>query len=60
MHASTLPATAPPRERNRSLARSFYRQLRSEGLTDDQIFELASSLLDLVGEDPRELPDAAR
>ncbi len=43
--------------RNRTLARSFYRQLKSEGFTHEQIIELSATLLDLVTED---LQDAGR
>lgn len=63
-----LPSTAPSlhlhapasadhaalmRDRNRLVARSFYRQLRSEGFTQQQIIELSTTLLDLVTEDLR-------
>lgn len=40
--------------RNRSVARSFYRQLRSEGFTPQQIIELSTTLLDLVADDLRD------
>ena len=39
------------RSRNRSVARSFYRQLRTEGFTHQQIIELSTTLLDFVTED---------
>lgn len=39
--------------RNRCLAKSFYKQLRSEGFTPQQIIELSTTLLDLVTEDLR-------
>jgi len=42
------------RNRNKSVAKSLYRQLRSEGFTHEQIIELSSSLLDLVTEELRE------
>lgn len=42
------------RNRNRSVARSFYRQLRSEGFTHQQIIELSTTLLDYVTEDLKE------
>ena len=32
------------RNRNRSVARSFYRQLRTEGFTHQQIIELSTTL----------------
>lgn len=42
------------RNRNRSVARSFYRQLRTEGFTHQQIIELSTTLLDFVTEDLKE------
>ena len=50
------PAQTPPspqllRSRNKTVAKSFYRQLRSEGFSHDQIIELSATLLDLVHED---------
>ena len=39
------------RNRNRAVARSFYRELRNEGFTHQQIIELSTSLLDMVTED---------
>ena len=42
------------RSRNRSVARSFYRQLRTEGFTHQQIIELSTTLLDFVTEDLKE------
>ena len=42
------------RPRNRTLAKSFYRQLKSEGLTHEQIIELSAVLLDLVTDDLKE------
>lgn len=38
-------------ERNKVVARSLYRQLRSEGFSPQQIIDLSSSLLALVTED---------
>lgn len=37
--------------RNKVVAKSFYRQLKSEGFTHEQIIELSTTLLDLVTED---------
>ncbi|NOY26968.1 MAG: hypothetical protein GXP62_13950 [Oligoflexia bacterium] len=34
--------------RNKSVAKSLYRQLRTQGFTHEQIIELSSSLLELV------------
>lgn len=39
--------------RNRAVAKSFFRQLKSEGFTNEQIIELSTTLLDLVTEDLR-------
>lgn len=39
------------RHRNRTLAKSFYRQLKTEGLSHEQIIELSTTLLDLVTDD---------
>jgi len=40
--------------RNKCVAKSFYRQLKTEGFTHEQIIELSTTLLDLVTEDLRE------
>ena len=37
--------------RNKIVARSFYRQLRAEGFTPEQIITLSTTLLDLVTDD---------
>ena len=37
--------------RNRTVAKSFYRQLRTEGFSHEQIIELSTTLLDFVTED---------
>lgn len=34
--------------RNKAVAKSFYRQLRAEGFSHEQIIELSATLLDLV------------
>lgn len=39
------------RNRNRTVARSFFRHLKSQGFTAEQIIELSTDLLDLVTED---------
>ena len=39
--------------RNKCVAKSFYRQLKTEGFTHQQIIELSTTLLDLVTEDLR-------
>lgn len=56
MVAPSTP-TAPAKliaSRNRVVARSFYRQLRSEGFSHEQIIELSATLLDLVTDDMRQ------
>ena len=47
------------RNRNRSVARSFYRQLRTEGFSHQQIIELSTTLLDFVTEDLKEQNEAS-
>ncbi|MCK6520503.1 hypothetical protein L6R49_03590 [Myxococcota bacterium] len=42
------------RSRNAAVAKSFYRQLRGEGFSHEQIIELSTTLLDLVTEDMRQ------
>jgi hypothetical protein len=42
--------------RNRLVARSFYRQLRGEGFSQQQVIELSTALLELVTEDLRGRP----
>lgn len=39
------------RHRNKAVAKSFYRQLKTEGFSHEQIIELSTTLLDLVTED---------
>ena len=39
------------RNRNRTVAKSFYRQLKTEGFSEEQIIDLSATLLDLVTED---------
>ena len=53
---ATVPVENPQliRNRNRAVAKSFYRQLRHEGFSHDQIIELSATLLDLVHDDLRE------
>lgn len=46
------------RHRNRTLAKSFYRQLKTEGLTHEQIIELSTVLLDLVTDDLKQRPQS--
>jgi hypothetical protein len=49
-------ATDLHENRNKFVARSFYRQLKTEGFTHQQIIELSTTLLDLVTEDLRNRP----
>jgi hypothetical protein len=53
----TTPATSNAllHNRNRMVAKSFYRQLRTEGFSHEQIIELSATLLDLVNDDMKEL-----
>lgn len=44
--------------RNKAVAKSFYRQLKTEGFSHEQIIELSATLLDLVNEDMRTRSDA--
>ncbi|TVQ91385.1 MAG: hypothetical protein EA397_10020 [Deltaproteobacteria bacterium] len=44
------------RNRNRTLAKSFYRKLKTEGLSHEQIIELSTALLDLVTDDLKDDP----
>ena len=46
------------RNRNKAVAKSFYRQLKTEGFSHEQIIELSATLLDLVNEDMRTRTDA--
>lgn len=54
MTTQTTPPDELFRNRNRSVARAFYRQLRNEGFTHQQIIELSTTLLDFVTEDLKE------
>ena len=42
------------KNRNRAVAKSFFRQLKSEGFSHEQIIELSASLLDMVNDEMRE------
>jgi hypothetical protein len=53
-HGTPVPALE--RNRNKMVAKSFYRQLRTEGFSNEQVIELSAALLDLVTQD---LKDAA-
>jgi len=49
--ASVQPSNTLLESRNRTVAKSFYRQLRNEGFSHEQIIQLSTTLLDLVTED---------
>ena len=50
---TTTPGPTPEllRTRNKAVAKSFYRQLKTEGFSHEQIIELSATLLDLVNDD---------
>ena len=52
MQAGTMQSLY--QNRNRTVARSFYRQLKTEGFSHEQIIALSTTLLDLVTEDIRD------
>ena len=45
--------------RNKAVAKSFYRQLRTEGFSNKQIIELSATLLEYVDRDMRAAPPAS-
>ena len=47
------------RNRNKTVAKTFYRHLRTEGFSHEQIIELSATLIDFVTEDMREQPRAS-
>jgi hypothetical protein len=51
---SQSPSTDLLRHRNKAVAKSFYRQLKTEGFSHEQIIELSATLLDLVNEDMKD------
>lgn len=60
MVATTNTSPTLLRNRNRTVAKSFYRQLRSEGFTHEQVIELSATLLDLVTEELQQEPAQAK
>ena len=60
MTAEAQQSTELFKTRNRSVARAFYRQLRTEGFTHQQIIELSTTLLDFVTEDLKERVQPAK
>ena len=45
--------------RNKTVAKSFFRQLKTEGYSHQQIIELSAQLIDLVTDDMRVAQPAA-
>lgn len=42
------------RNRNKTVAKSFFRHLKAEGFSHEQIIELSTTLLDMVNDELRE------
>jgi hypothetical protein len=42
--------------RNKTVAKSFYRELREQGFSHEQIIQLSTTLIDLVTNDLRPAP----
>lgn len=57
-HQNSPASDSLLQSRNQVVARSFYRQLRSEGFSHRQIIELSAALIDLVTDDLRAEQDA--
>ena len=51
MLATSTPPNRLMETRNRTVARSFYRQLRTEGFSHEQILDLSTTLIDFVTRD---------
>jgi hypothetical protein len=61
MLTTDMASTELLRNRNKTVAKSFYRQLKTEGFSHDQIIELSVALLDLVNQElVNEEPTAQR
>ncbi len=60
MTTETQPSEDLFRTRNRSVARAFYRQLRTEGFTHQQIIELSATLLDHVTEELKDQSEPSK
>lgn len=54
--AAASPAPTLLANRNRVVAKSFYRQLKTEGFSHEQIIDLSATLLDLVTDDMQNEP----
>ncbi len=51
MIASPITSPALLKTRNKAVAKSFYRQLRTEGFSHEEIIQLSTTLLGLVTDD---------
>ncbi len=60
MLTSAVSSPALLRNRNRTVAKSFFRELKGQGFTHEQIIELSATLLDLVTEDLGQEPAEAK
>jgi hypothetical protein len=57
----TAPRTQLYRNRNKVVARSFYRHLKTQGFSHEQIIDLSTELLDMVaGEMQSQAPVSAK
>lgn len=45
------------KNRNRTVAKSFYRSLREQGFSHEQIIQLSTTLIDMVTEDLRPIAE---
>ncbi len=45
------------KNRNRTVAKSFYRELRGQGFSHEQILQLSTTLIDLVTQELRPTPE---
>lgn len=56
MMTPTTAAQRPAllRNRNKTVAKSFFRQLKAEGFSHEQIIQLSTTLLDMVNDELRE------
>jgi hypothetical protein len=61
MLTTDMASTELLRNRNKTVAKSFYRQLKTQGFSHDQIIELSVALLDLVNQElVNEEPNTSR
>ena len=59
MIANVQTTNALFENRNKTVAKSFYRQLKSEGFSHEQIINLSTTLLALVSEDLKVFEEAS-